>query len=168
MFCPNCGKEIDDRAVICVGCGCPVTPVTPMGGTQVRFDQNLLIGELCQKIRTEAIVWTVIACIQAVLGMISFLLWNVTSGVILLTICVLNFITSANDFSYARSLPANPVGIVKKYEPVTGLAVMLVYNLIFGGVIGVLGTVFGFLTRSYVMDNAPAFQAIEQQHGSHI
>lgn len=22
MYCSNCGKEIDDKAVICVGCGC--------------------------------------------------------------------------------------------------------------------------------------------------
>ncbi len=27
MFCPKCGKEIDDQAVICLGCGCRVTPV---------------------------------------------------------------------------------------------------------------------------------------------
>lgn len=24
MFCRNCGKEIDDRAVFCVNCGCAV------------------------------------------------------------------------------------------------------------------------------------------------
>lgn len=24
MFCKNCGKEIDDRAVVCTGCGVPV------------------------------------------------------------------------------------------------------------------------------------------------
>lgn len=24
MFCQKCGKEINDEAVICVGCGCPV------------------------------------------------------------------------------------------------------------------------------------------------
>ena len=24
MFCQNCGKEIDDNAVICVHCGCEV------------------------------------------------------------------------------------------------------------------------------------------------
>lgn len=22
MFCKNCGKEIDDNAVVCIGCGC--------------------------------------------------------------------------------------------------------------------------------------------------
>lgn len=24
MYCQNCGKEIDDKAVICIGCGCAV------------------------------------------------------------------------------------------------------------------------------------------------
>ena len=26
MYCYNCGKEIDDKAVVCVQCGCSVTP----------------------------------------------------------------------------------------------------------------------------------------------
>jgi len=26
MFCKKCGAEIDDQAVICVKCGCPVSP----------------------------------------------------------------------------------------------------------------------------------------------
>ena len=24
MYCPNCGKQIDDKAALCVGCGVPV------------------------------------------------------------------------------------------------------------------------------------------------
>jgi hypothetical protein len=27
MYCPNCGKEIADEAVVCIGCGRPVTPL---------------------------------------------------------------------------------------------------------------------------------------------
>ena len=26
MYCTNCGKQIDDKAVVCVYCGVPVTP----------------------------------------------------------------------------------------------------------------------------------------------
>ena len=29
MFCQNCGKEIDDKAVICPHCGVPVTSSKP-------------------------------------------------------------------------------------------------------------------------------------------
>ena len=24
MYCPYCGKQIDDKAAVCLGCGCPV------------------------------------------------------------------------------------------------------------------------------------------------
>jgi len=30
MYCPNCGKEIADETVVCVGCGRPVTPLKPI------------------------------------------------------------------------------------------------------------------------------------------
>ena len=26
-YCPNCGAQIDDKAVICVKCGCAVQPI---------------------------------------------------------------------------------------------------------------------------------------------
>ena len=28
MFCPHCGAEINDNAVVCVKCGCAVTPLS--------------------------------------------------------------------------------------------------------------------------------------------
>lgn len=28
MFCANCGKEIDDNAVVCVNCGCATSKMT--------------------------------------------------------------------------------------------------------------------------------------------
>lgn len=31
MFCRKCGKEIDDEAVICIHCGCQVTPMAVEG-----------------------------------------------------------------------------------------------------------------------------------------
>lgn len=30
-FCPNCGNQIDDKAVLCVNCGTTVTPVAQQG-----------------------------------------------------------------------------------------------------------------------------------------
>ena len=26
MFCQNCGQEVNEKAVVCVKCGCPITP----------------------------------------------------------------------------------------------------------------------------------------------
>ena len=32
MFCNNCGKEIDDKAVVCVHCGCQTQNAQPATG----------------------------------------------------------------------------------------------------------------------------------------
>lgn len=34
MFCKNCGKEIDDKAVICIHCGVAVQPLTAVRETE--------------------------------------------------------------------------------------------------------------------------------------
>lgn len=40
MYCRNCGKEIEDKAVICVHCGCEVKPIT----TKKRENTNNATG----------------------------------------------------------------------------------------------------------------------------
>ena len=34
MFCPKCGKEINDEAVICIGCGCSVNSAKSANNTE--------------------------------------------------------------------------------------------------------------------------------------
>ena len=33
MYCSNCGKQIDDKAVICIGCGVPTQHYVPPGNS---------------------------------------------------------------------------------------------------------------------------------------
>lgn len=55
MFCKNCGKEIDDKAVICPGCGVPVEGAKkkkkhPIRGTILLiFGIFLIVGALSSK-----------------------------------------------------------------------------------------------------------------------
>ena len=44
MFCSHCGKEIDDAAVVCVGCGCAVEPANEKWSTGAMV--ALVIGTL--------------------------------------------------------------------------------------------------------------------------
>ena len=39
MFCQKCGKEINDEAVICVGCGCPVKGTEYDTKNEVKVDK---------------------------------------------------------------------------------------------------------------------------------
>lgn len=45
MFCSNCGAEIDDKAVVCVKCGCAVSPTarTPVNASSKDWIATLLL-----------------------------------------------------------------------------------------------------------------------------
>lgn len=42
--CPECGKEISDKAVCCPGCGCPIND-----GPEEKNEIDVLLDELYQK-----------------------------------------------------------------------------------------------------------------------
>lgn len=48
MFCKVCGKEVDDKAVICPSCGCKVeeTAATDVGTPAVKVEKNNKINVL--------------------------------------------------------------------------------------------------------------------------
>ena len=143
-FCTHCGKELFDEAVICPGCGCSTgTAVPQTTGTD-------LIRKLAEKVKTNAIIWLVIGILQILAG--------VFGGWFILIVGVLNVISSVQDMNYSKQLPENPTGIVQKFEPIIGPVITLVYNLIFGGIIGVIGSIYYFVgIRSFVMENKAAF-----------
>ncbi len=43
MFCQNCGKEIDDNAVICVNCGCATQNYNVISENNKSFVATLLL-----------------------------------------------------------------------------------------------------------------------------
>ena len=143
-YCTHCGKELFDEAVICTGCGCAVEGAAPI------TDSNALLQQLSQKLNTNAIIWIVIGCLQILGGI--FINW------FMLVVGVLNIISSVNDMSYSKTVLENPSGIVARFEPLTAPIITLVYNLVIGGVIGVVGSIYYFLgIRSFVMENKDAF-----------
>ena len=145
-YCTHCGKELFDEAVICVGCGCPVARQGNYGVN----DRSALVNTLAQRVNTNGIIWLVIGILQVLGGLL--LHWG------LLIVGVLNVVSSVQDMQYSKTLPDNPVGIVEKFEPVTGPVITLIYNLIFGGIIGVIGSIYYFVQiREFVMQNKAAF-----------
>ena len=56
MFCKNCGKEIDDKAAVCVHCGVATNSVQDNGG----------LG------------WGVLGCCIPIVGLILYLVWKDT------------------------------------------------------------------------------------------
>ena len=65
MYCPNCGKDIADEAVVCVGCGRPVTPVGQLSSPGA----NLAAG--AKNVHDTAQSFLVIGILNIIAGAIS-------------------------------------------------------------------------------------------------
>ena len=153
-YCTHCGKELFDEAVICVGCGCAVGGQNTQTVNNMSFDGATLLNTLSQRLNTNGIIWLVIGILQILGGI--FINW------FLLIVGVLNIISSVQDMQYSNTLLEKPVGIVAKFEPIVGPIITLIYNLVIGGVIGVIGSIYYFVaTRNYVMENKQFFASLD-------
>lgn len=151
-YCTHCGKELPDEAVLCIGCGCAVghSAILPT------FNTSELVHQLSQRININGIIWLVIGILQILGGI--FINW------FLLIVGVLNIISALNDISYSKTVLKNQSGIVTKFEPLAGPIITLVYNLVIGGVIGVIGSIYYFVQiRSFVMENKVVFESFDNQ-----
>ena len=155
-YCTHCGKELLDEAVICVGCGCEVGGQNNQTVNNKSVDGATLLNTLSQRLNTNGIIWLVIGILQILGGI--FINW------FLLIVGVLNIISSIQDMQYSKALLENPAGIVEKFEPITGPIITLVYNLVIGGVIGVVGSIYYFVAiRNYVMENKQYFASLDAE-----
>ena len=155
-YCTHCGKELLDEAVICVGCGCAVSGHNTQTANNQLVDGPVLLNTLSQRLNTNGIIWLVIGILQILGGI--FINW------FLLIVGVLNIISSVQDMQYSKTLLENPNGIVAKFEPITGPVITLVYNLVIGGVIGVVGSIYYFFAiRNFVMENKQFFASLDAE-----
>ena len=155
-FCTHCGKELLDEAVKCVGCGCAVGEQNNQTINK-SVDGVTLLNTLSQRLNTNGIIWLVIGILQILGGI--FINW------FLLIVGVLNIISSVQDMQYSKTLLEKPNGIVAKFEPITSPVITLVYNLVIGGVIGVVGSIYYFVAiRNYVMENKKFFASLDVEN----
>lgn len=42
--CPECGKEISDKAKVCINCGCPLEEVSTTGIVRIKMPNNIVEG----------------------------------------------------------------------------------------------------------------------------
>lgn len=165
-FCSNCGKK-SDGGNFCSGCGCRLNNQSKAAPQQSQYTQQNYVQKnpieiLSEKIKISAIIWSVIAGLQIIIGFINFtVLFETSSGLILWGIAALNAFAAYKDYKYSKEITYRPVGIVAQYQPITSYIITLIYNLIFGGVIGVAGSIYDLTVRNYVMTNVGVFNDIE-------
>lgn len=150
-FCTHCGKELFDEAVICPNCGCATKENTQNNSSGINY-----YGELSNRVKINGIIWICVAALQLILAM--------TVNWLLLIVGVLNIITGIKDLNYSKELLNQPVGVINRFEPLAGPIIILVYNAIFGGIIGVVGSIYYLVgIRNYVLSNRQQFISEEEK-----
>ncbi len=148
-YCTKCGSEMQDVAEFCSKCGTRVNCGTPPSSGN-------LLSQLSERVKLNGIIWLIIGIIQIVLGME----W----GWGLLLVGGLNIASSIQDINYSKTVLTSPQGIVEHFRPLTGPVIVLVYNLIFGGVIGVAGSVYYLVgVRNFVLSNEKIFMTYNEK-----
>lgn len=153
-YCSHCGKELLDEAVICPGCGCACAV---NAAYQTPAANDSLVSTLANRVQINGVIWIIVGSLQILFAL--FVNWYV------IIVGILNFISGIQDMSYSTKVKSHPVGIVKKFQPLAWPIVVLLYNLIFGGIIGVAGSIYYLAAvRNLVLTNEHAFKEIEQQY----
>ena len=108
-----------------------------------------LVNTLSVRYNTYGIIWIVIEIIQII-------------SVACIPVGVWNLYAAYTNIKYGKSIRRNPTNIVASHIPLTGIIIVLVINLLFGGVVGVAGSIYYlFAIRAFVMENKDAFLSIE-------
>lgn len=174
-FCSKCGKALEDNVSFCDVCGQKVETQTTQQQTVSYEQHGNLLQQLSGKIKTEAIIWVIVASLQVLIGFFNIMIGialnadyedgttNIITGVFVLFVAVINYVSSSQDFKYSRKILEQPTGILAKYSPIGNYIGNLIYNLIFGGVVGVVGSIYGFFVRNFVVSNEAYFKSIESQ-----
>ena len=154
MFCGYCGQEIADDAAFCHKCWRPVPGNRSFAGGNAQVNAQALVIKFSERVRTNAMIWIVIGALQILLGI--YVQW------LLLIIGVINLVTAVTDFNYSKNVLRDPRGIVDRVKGLAVPVIVLIYNLILGGVVGAAGSVYYLVAvRGFVMENEPQFRAIE-------
>lgn len=144
-YCTHCGKEIKDEAVVCLSCGCAIEYKSVSQSFTMDY-----IAELSKRVKINGIIWICIACIQIIMAL--------TINWILGIIGILNLISAIRDLNYSKEVLTNQTGIIQRFEPIAGPIIILVYNVVFGGIIGVAGSIYYLVgIRGFVLNNKVNF-----------
>lgn len=177
-FCPKCGKKVADGSRFCPGCGRAVGAQFAQSST---YQQSLnALQQLSSKVKINAIIWIVVASLQVIIGAYNIIVGcaliadydegmvNIITGIFVLIVAVMNYISASRDNKYSKEILNKPVGIFSKYSPIGAYIGNMIYNLLFGGIIGVAGAIYELYIRNFVISNKNLFDNIEFQYYQYL
>ena len=80
-----------------------------------------------------------------------------------MAIGILNIVAGYKDYKYSKELLQRPIAIISRYESMTPIVISLIYNVLFGGLIGVVGNIYELTIRNFDIANREIFQTAENR-----
>lgn len=159
-YCQFCGAEMGDQAAFCKQCGKKAAAASgPAQGSyqsSTRTTNPQILNVLSSRLKTNGTIWIIIGIIQILIG--------ICGTIVPLIVGILNIVSAIKDMNKGNEILTNPKGIVAAYEPMTMPIIVLVYNLLVGGVIGVAGSIYYFVAvRGYIMEHKNEFIDLENE-----
>lgn len=119
--------------------------------TGYQYDPVGTVDTLVMKMRSLSTAWMVIGIIQIIIGTVGLC---VIAGLAPLVMGIYNVVQSSKLRKQAESFQQWPVGIVRFFEArETSVIVILILNIFFGLIFGIVGSILEFTTKSYAMDH---------------
>ena len=81
-----------------------------------------------------------------------------------MVIGILNIVAGYKDYKYSKELLQRPIAIISRYDSMTPIVISLNYNVLFGGLIGVVGNIYELTIRNFVVANREIFQRAENRN----
>ena len=142
----------------------------------------MVLHNLKSKLKSIGGFWIAAAALQAFIGLINLIIgialqfspdfWvrqegipNLVMGVFLLAFMTVNLVLGISHLKLAKRIALAPIEAVHKFESLGKRVGLLVYAILCGGVFGLVVGIMGLTTRTYVMDNRGAFEALESRKG---
>ena len=137
--CPYCQEYINIRAKKCKHCG---EWLIPKENSKAYREE--IIKKIANFQHIANIIWLVIAILQIL-------------SIILIIAGIWNLIAIISKWKLPKRILERDVFLPSEYESITGLIIILVVNLLLGGVLGVVLVGFDFYIRGLVLDNRNLF-----------
>lgn len=143
--------------------------------------QFIMVQQVASKIKNAAIFWLVWGILCAISGIITVCVGAASNssltgqiykyyydkdpgtgaivyGSFLLVAAIINIIYAVIHFGYAKEIFRNPAAVLRKIDSSALYIISIVANVIFGGVIGIIGGIMMLNTRTLARGNQFVFQ----------
>lgn len=192
MFCRQCGKPLINGSNFCSSCGTPTDNITqepknfyvPSQYSQQQTSYSVYpslqghslqcVANIVNKLQISGIAWIIVASLQVILAFYQIIFvaeigsyyqnnYWIINGVIVIGMGIWNLVCGIKRIQMSNSFPQRPVGIVGTFEPISGIISVLIANILLGGIIGIIGSIFDLTLRNYVMSNRVLLYNIEKE-----